>query len=54
VREGYRRAYGRRLRPTPRALRRLGERWKPYRSVAAWYLWRAASEARARPKKRPV
>jgi DNA-3-methyladenine glycosylase II len=46
VREGYRRASGQRLRPTPRALRVLGERWKPYRSVAAWYLWRAASEPR--------
>jgi DNA-3-methyladenine glycosylase II len=54
VREGYRRAYGTRLRPTPKALRRLGERWKPYRSVAAWYLWRAASEPREVRKKRPV
>jgi len=46
VREGYRVAYGKRVRPTPRALRVYGERWKPYRSVAAWYLWRAANEAR--------
>jgi DNA-3-methyladenine glycosylase II len=46
VREGYRRACGKRVRPTPGALRALGERWKPYRSVAAWYLWRAANEAR--------
>lgn len=46
VREGFRRAYSRRARPTPRALRLYGERWKPYRSVAAWYLWRAASEPR--------
>jgi DNA-3-methyladenine glycosylase II len=47
VREGYRRAYRRRLCPTPQTLRRIGERWKPYRSVAAWYLWRAASQAKA-------
>jgi DNA-3-methyladenine glycosylase II len=47
VREGYRRASGKRLRPTPKALARIGERWKPYRSVAAWYLWRAANEPRA-------
>jgi DNA-3-methyladenine glycosylase II len=46
VREGFRLAYGRRRRPTPKALRAYGERWKPYRSVAAWYLWRAANEAR--------
>ena len=52
VREGYRRACGTRLRPTPKALRALGERWKPYRSVAAWYLWRAAGEPRPGKKKR--
>jgi DNA-3-methyladenine glycosylase II len=46
VREGYRLAYGRRKRPTPNALRVAGERWKPYRSAAAWFLWRAASAAR--------
>jgi len=50
VREGFRVAYGRRTRPTPKALRAFGERWKPYRSVAAWYLWRAANEARAAAK----
>jgi DNA-3-methyladenine glycosylase II len=44
VREGYRRAARARVRPTPKALRALGERWAPYRSVAAWYLWRAAGE----------
>ena len=48
VREGFRVAYGRRAQPTPKALRAHGERWKPYRSVAAWYLWRAAGAARAR------
>ena len=46
VREGYRRAYNTRLQPTPKALRALGEQWKPYRSAAAWYLWRAAGEPR--------
>ena len=28
--------------PKPKELMAYGERWKPYRSVAAWYLWRAA------------
>ena len=46
VREGFRIAFGRRTRPTPKALAAYGERWKPYRSVAAWYLWREASDAR--------
>jgi DNA-3-methyladenine glycosylase II len=50
VREGYRVAYGRRERPTPKTLRAIGERWKPYRSVAAWYLWRAAGAARKKTK----
>ena len=45
VREGFKRAYGRRTQPTPKQLRRYGERWRPYRSVAAWYLWRAAEQA---------
>ena len=46
VREGYRRAYGGRKQPTPKALRTLGERWAPYRSVAAWYLWRVANDGK--------
>ena len=50
VREGFRVAYGRRTRPTPKVLRAYGERWAPYRSVAAWYLWRAASDARQAAK----
>jgi DNA-3-methyladenine glycosylase II len=31
--------------PSPAELARYGERWKPYRSVASWYLWRAAEGA---------
>jgi DNA-3-methyladenine glycosylase II len=41
VRNGFRLAYGLRGMPTTRALAEYGERWAPYRSVAAWYLWRA-------------
>lgn len=41
VRNGFRIAYGLRRMPRPRALAAYGERWKPYRSMAAWYLWRA-------------
>ncbi|HEY3808736.1 MAG TPA: hypothetical protein VGL50_02265 [Steroidobacteraceae bacterium] len=46
VRNGFRLAYGLKGMPTPRALAQFGERWKPYRSVAAWYLWRASELAR--------
>ncbi|MBM5811630.1 MAG: DNA-3-methyladenine glycosylase 2 family protein [Gammaproteobacteria bacterium] len=41
VRNGFRIAYGRRALPAPRALARFGARWAPYRTTAAWYLWRA-------------
>src|SRR6202034_921975 len=69
VRNGFRLAYRLRGMPTPRALAQFGERWKPHRSLAAWYLWRANDLARrkllpragrpprialqAPPKKRP-
>ena len=35
------RVYGLRRRPAPRQLRRMGDAWRPYRSVACWYLWRS-------------
>ncbi len=33
------RAYGMRKVPSPERLTKLGEQWRPYRSVACWYLW---------------
>ncbi|MFG0320125.1 MAG: DNA-3-methyladenine glycosylase family protein [Planctomycetota bacterium JB042] len=42
VRKGYARAYRRRELPDGRELARLGEKYRPFRSVAAWYLWREA------------
>ena len=47
VRNGFRLAYGLRGMPTPRALAEFGARWAPFRSVAAWYLWRAVDLHRA-------
>jgi len=41
VRSGYRLAYGLAEMPRPRELAEVGQRWAPYRSTAAWYLWRA-------------
>ncbi len=35
------RAYRMRTLPSPKRLMRLGEEWRPYRSVACWYLWRS-------------
>jgi DNA-3-methyladenine glycosylase II len=42
VRKGYARLYGHDVPPTAKELDVLGERFRPYRSVAAWYCWRAA------------
>jgi DNA-3-methyladenine glycosylase II len=42
VRKGFKRAFRTRGLPTPAQVLRRGERWRPYRSVASWYLWRAA------------
>lgn len=42
VRKGYARSFGKKEMPTPLELARYGERWAPYRTVASWYLWRAA------------
>ncbi len=41
VRKGFAKTFGRRKLPTPKQLMKLGEKWRPYRSVAAWYFWRA-------------
>jgi DNA-3-methyladenine glycosylase II len=46
VRQGYALAYGLRKLPTPKRLEREGERFRPYRTVAAWYCWRAVHEHR--------
>jgi DNA-3-methyladenine glycosylase II len=35
------RLYGLRKRPTADRIRRIGEVWRPYRTVACWYLWRS-------------
>ena len=35
------RLYGLRKRPDAKRIRRLGEAWRPYRTVACWYLWRS-------------
>ena len=36
-------AYGLRKTPSPDRLNKIGEAWRPYRSVACWYLWRSLS-----------
>ncbi len=41
VRKGYAKTFGKRELPPPKKLEAIGEKWRPYRSVAAWYFWRA-------------
>jgi DNA-3-methyladenine glycosylase II len=42
VRKGYALLFGHDELPAPKVLMGLGEPFRPYRSVAAWYCWRAA------------
>jgi DNA-3-methyladenine glycosylase II len=41
VRNGMKIAYGLEATPTPKQASEIGEKWKPYRSVGSWYMWRA-------------
>lgn len=40
VQKGLQRAYRMRKLPTPKRVLEVGAKWAPYRSIAAWYLWR--------------
>ena len=42
VRTGFRHAYTRRKLPEPKEILTHGEIWRPHRTTASWYLWRAA------------
>ena len=42
LRNGFRIAYKKATMPLPKQLLQYGERWRPFRTAAAWYLWRAA------------
>jgi DNA-3-methyladenine glycosylase II len=41
VQKGFALTYGKKEIPKPRELAVFGERWRPYRTVASWYMWRA-------------
>lgn len=45
VKKGWAITYGKRRMPKPKALLAFGERWRPYRTVASWYMWRAFERA---------
>jgi DNA-3-methyladenine glycosylase II len=61
VKKGWAITYGKKHMPKPKELLAFGERWRPYRTVASWYMWRACQRAGnaamrkirpARPRKR--
>jgi methylated-DNA-[protein]-cysteine S-methyltransferase len=41
VRKGFQKTYKKRELPNAKALEKYAEKWKPWRSVASWYMWRA-------------
>ncbi|MBL9137005.1 MAG: DNA-3-methyladenine glycosylase 2 family protein [Verrucomicrobiales bacterium] len=41
IRNGFRLAFGLDEMPKPKEVLSHGERWRPYRTTASWYLWRA-------------
>ena len=65
VKKGWAVAYGKKRMPKPKELLAFGERWRPFRTVASWYMWRAFERAgykttnkirpaRARKRRTPV
>jgi 3-methyladenine DNA glycosylase/8-oxoguanine DNA glycosylase len=49
VRRGFSIVYGHDELPSPDKLLDHGERWRPHRSAASWYFWRAADLATKKP-----
>jgi 3-methyladenine DNA glycosylase/8-oxoguanine DNA glycosylase len=45
VQKGFALTYRKKAIPKPRELAEFGERWRPYRTVASWYMWRAVDHA---------
>ena len=45
IRNGFRKLYNLRKEPTPVKMMALAEPWRPYRTVASWYLWRVLESA---------
>src|SRR3984893_9306780 len=52
IQKGFQRVYGHKDVPKPKLILEHGERWRPYRSIACWYLWRALEEKQTKPKLR--
>ncbi|HEY9684878.1 MAG TPA: DNA-3-methyladenine glycosylase [Oculatellaceae cyanobacterium] len=51
VRKGFSLVYGMDELPTPKYLLNYAEKWRPYRTVASWYMWRALENPNGRSAK---
>jgi len=51
VRSGFALVYGLKKLPAPKDILAHGERWRPYRSVASWYMWQAIDLSKAKGAK---
>lgn len=49
VRKAMQRAYGYKREPAPATMQRHARKWRPYRSVATWYLWRSLDPETSTP-----
>lgn len=47
LRKAYATAFRKPVLPTPEELEKAGKRWRPYRTVASWYLWRILDQPAA-------
>ncbi|MGH9680240.1 MAG: DNA-3-methyladenine glycosylase family protein [Candidatus Acidiferrales bacterium] len=54
IRKGFQIVYGHKDVPKPQAILEYGERWRPYRSIASWYLWRAVDVGGAKKSNRAL
>src|SRR6202163_2339120 len=45
VKKGWSVTYGKAHMPKPKELLAFGEQWRPYRTIASWYMWRAFERA---------
>lgn len=51
LRKAYAVAFRKRKLPSGEALARAGEKWRPYRTVASWYLWQTLNAAATKDRK---
>jgi len=43
VRKGFQKVYGLRTEPKPAKMIQIAEKWRPWRTVGSWYMWRSLS-----------